>query len=423
MKAILGCSRTTPTAALERETALAPPTLRATKQNSANPHKNVDTSGKASHQNVSRKSSEIKQQDTHLQSRISNIYCGFSQTTQSLLRPSSRSYDHHGGTRPTKFASAQIKTRRRNPTTKPHTMATQYASTQTGPVSSSTINGQVNAAAYSPELAETKSQYVGSEAQFNVYAAEITAINMAVDIAKSMSETIKYFTIYTDGQPAIIATTKPVKQAGQSIVAETLKNLESLQVQKSDLKVSIIWIPGHMDIPGNEKADEGAKKAAISTQSGAASFNHNPLKSARNRIIKETTNRNRKKHGRIETIIRDFFSGSQQNKMWKKAPNSTTVSQNEDRSRNWPDYEPVIALSTSIFTNSTSKTPPYANAEAEPLKLSTTTSYYVIDMIRNELHSLKKYVSVECGLKSYWVIPNSSDINWNLSKAPKGMKF
>jgi RNase H len=110
---------------------------------------------------------------------------------------------------------------------------------------------------------------------------------MAVDIAKSTSETIKYCTIYADSQPAIIATTKPVKQAGQSIVAEALKYLESLQAQKPDLKVSIIWIPGHMDIPGNERADEGAKKAAISTQSGAASFNHNPLKSARNRIIKK----------------------------------------------------------------------------------------------------------------------------------------
>jgi ribonuclease HI len=148
----------------------------------------------------------------------------------------------------------------------------------------------VGAAAYSPELAETKSQYLGSEAQFNVYAAEVTAINMAVDIAKKASETIENCVIYTDSQPAIIATTKPVKQSGQSIIAATLNNLESLQAQKPDLNVSIIWIPGHMEIPGNEKADEEAKKAAVSNQSRRAPFNHKPLKSARNRIIKETTN-------------------------------------------------------------------------------------------------------------------------------------
>src|SRR5579862_340721 len=102
------------------------------------------------------------------------------------------------------------------------------------------------------------------------------------------------------------------------------------------------------------------------------------------------------------------------------APNSITVLQNEDKSRNWPDYEPVIAPSTSTSTDSTSKTPPCANAEAAPSKLSNTTYCYVIDMTRNEQHSLKRSVSEECGLKGYWVTPNSLDIHWNLSKTPRG---
>jgi ribonuclease HI len=50
-------------------------------------------------------------------------------------------------------------------------------------------------------------------------------------------------------------------------------------------------IPGHMDMPGNEKADEEAKKTATSTQSRRTPFNHDPLKSARNRTIKERSNR------------------------------------------------------------------------------------------------------------------------------------
>ena len=116
--------------------------------------------------------------------------------------------------------------RQKTPTMKLHTTATSYASSQTG----SGTNGHVGAAAYSLELAKTKSQYLGSETQFNVYAAGVTAINMAVEIAKKANQSIKHCIIYADSQPAaIIATTKPVKQSGQSIIAEMLKSLEFLQ--------------------------------------------------------------------------------------------------------------------------------------------------------------------------------------------------
>src|SRR5271169_797062 len=284
LKAILGCFRTTPTAALERETALAPPHLRLQS-------KILRT--------LTRMQTLPEQHPTKI--CVERAAKSNSKTFVSNLEYLLRVFPDY--TEPTEIILPYVRPPWWNPThqisigtdkdaaKKSHDETTHGSNTIRIYTDGSGINGHVGAAAYSPELAETKSQYLGSEAQFNVYAAEVTAINMAVDIAKKANETIKHCIIYADSQPAIIATTKPVKQSGQSIIAETLKSLESLQEQKPDLKVSIIWIPGHMDIPGNEKADEEAKKAATSTQSRRTPFNHNPLKSARNRTVKEKSNR------------------------------------------------------------------------------------------------------------------------------------
>ena len=48
---------------------------------------------------------------------------------------------------------------------------------------SSGIDGQVGAAAYSPITLSTKQQYLSSENQHNIHSAELTAIEIAVNIA------------------------------------------------------------------------------------------------------------------------------------------------------------------------------------------------------------------------------------------------
>src|SRR5205814_3954955 len=114
-----------------------------------------------------------------------------------------------------------------------------------------------------------------------VYAAEVFAINMAINIIKACEPSTSYTecVIYTDSQPAIIATIKQHKQSGQSIIRETLDNIESLQ----NVKISLVWIPGHMDITGNEKADKAAKEAATTNATASEDLqqhHHKPLKFA-----------------------------------------------------------------------------------------------------------------------------------------------
>jgi hypothetical protein len=61
--------------------------------------------------------------------------------------------------------------------------------------------------------------------------------------------------------------------------------LEKLVVEKG-MRTDVDWIPGHMSIVGNDRADEEAKKAAKSQGKGVDTITCSPLKSSRSQIIK-----------------------------------------------------------------------------------------------------------------------------------------
>jgi ribonuclease HI len=150
------------------------------------------------------------------------------------------------------------------------------------------IDGQIGAAAVCQTTSEsvTRKQYIGTESSHNVYAAELAAIKLAVDIVQAAPRTYDKCVIYTDSQPAIKATAKPGQQSGQSILTSVIDAFETLQDQQSDIEISLVWVPGHMNIAGNEEADKAAKEAARSRDGGTA---HKTMKSARNQTIKRAT--------------------------------------------------------------------------------------------------------------------------------------
>jgi len=154
------------------------------------------------------------------------------------------------------------------------------------------ISGNVGAAAYCPELQKTISQYLGKATEYNVFAAEVKAINLAINILLTTDIAISNYSdcvIYADSQPAITATTKPNTQSGQQIIADTLDAIEDIYRRQPEVRITIIWIPGHMSIEGNEKADSVAKEAATSGQQGECYHHYKPLKAARNTDVKEAT--------------------------------------------------------------------------------------------------------------------------------------
>ena len=89
--------------------------------------------------------------------------------------------------------------------------------------------------------------------------------------------------IYTDSQAAIQAVNKPGRQSGQSIIKEFLDHIDAITDENPHLPITIMWISGHSEIEGNERADLEVKKAAIKPTISRP-FHHRPLKSARHKM-------------------------------------------------------------------------------------------------------------------------------------------
>jgi ribonuclease HI len=142
--------------------------------------------------------------------------------------------------------------------------------------------------------ATTQLQHLGSETQYNVFAAELTAMCLSARIAQD--DTYKW-DFYTDSQAAIQAVIKPGRQSGQSIIKEFLDHIDTTMDEKPHLSITITWIPGHAEIEGNVRADLEAKKAARNPTSSQL-FHHRPLKSARIRCIKANAKQQWAEHGK-----------------------------------------------------------------------------------------------------------------------------
>jgi ribonuclease HI len=120
--------------------------------------------------------------------------------------------------------------------------------------------------------------------QYNVYTAELAALQLAIEILRDYHERTEW-RIFTDSQAAIKAINNPYRQSGQAIINDFLDCIDDIKDKYPHLRIKIIWIPGHAMIDGNERADAEAKKVAIHPTSQP--YNHRPLKSARIRAIKE----------------------------------------------------------------------------------------------------------------------------------------
>ena len=146
------------------------------------------------------------------------------------------------------------------------------------------LNKKIGAAAFNQMDEEVSHHHLGGEMQFNVYTAEITAMQLALERVWNPQATPSC-RIYTDSQTAIKAIERPRRQSGQSIIKDLLDCIDETMDKNGCLQIDIIWIPGHSEIQGNERADAEAKKAAADPNLNQLR-KRRPLKSARTRYIK-----------------------------------------------------------------------------------------------------------------------------------------
>lgn len=113
---------------------------------------------------------------------------------------------------------------------------------------------------------------MGTDDDATVYAAELRAIEMALEVIKERFIDSQWqdrlaergAVIFTDNQAALRAIRNPRMPSGQVYLEGCLRLLE--WSDSEGIQVELRWIPAHEGVPGNEIADMLAKTAATTTQ-------------------------------------------------------------------------------------------------------------------------------------------------------------
>ncbi len=92
-----------------------------------------------------------------------------------------------------------------------------------------------------------------------VYNGELEAVTKAIEYASSIAKEGDTFNIFSDNQAVILRLKTPSDNPGQNQQIRAI--LASKTINSRKASISIIWVPGHTDIIGNETADKLAKQA------------------------------------------------------------------------------------------------------------------------------------------------------------------
>lgn len=97
-----------------------------------------------------------------------------------------------------------------------------------------------------------------------MFDAEMAALSIAAtkadDILRDFPN-ITHIAIFTDNAAATTAIVDPKPDSAQYFAIKFHQTLRPLLEANQNLSVSVSWCPSHCDIPGNERADDLAKKA------------------------------------------------------------------------------------------------------------------------------------------------------------------
>ena len=238
MKAITGCYRTTPTAAMEIEAGLQPAWIRlqikalqsVTRMQSLSTkhpiHEWLQNARRTRTAAISHRSNleNILQQFPHTATKT--------ETIEPYIRP------------PWWEPKAQVivNASKQEARVMHDKMQKRVNSTTTTIYTDgSGIKGKVGAATYNPTTNSITQQHLGSEAQYNVFTAEVAALTSAAETLREDNEHMECH-IYTDSQAAAKAIDNPRRQSGQSIIKQFLDYIDDIISNRPELQIKVIWI-------------------------------------------------------------------------------------------------------------------------------------------------------------------------------------
>ena len=132
------------------------------------------------------------------------------------------------------------------------------------------VKGQVGAAAVlirQGAADKTARVHLGPDTEHEVYEAEVIGLQLTLHLL-AQERDVGQVEIYVDNQ-AVLHTLMGKKTDNMShLFVQLAKSLRAITNRHLDVDIKTRWIPGHVDVAGNEKADKEAKKAAKGNRQG-----------------------------------------------------------------------------------------------------------------------------------------------------------
>ena len=116
----------------------------------------------------------------------------------------------------------------------------------------------------------------------SIFTAELCAIFLALTRISELDDSS--FTIYSDSRSALQALEKLYTR--HPLVLKIQRFLAGLHSRRKD--ISLCWVPSHVGLPGNERADRVAKRASLLPPSGALSLPLQDLYPSVTRALRES---------------------------------------------------------------------------------------------------------------------------------------